>query len=58
MKGFGKIYNEPYADDSYKMKVKIANFEIDLQKKLIEKLSEITGHDCTAGAVQTVIENK
>ncbi len=58
LKGFGKIYNEPYADDSYKMKVKIANFEIDLQKKLIEKLSEITGHDCTAGAVQTVIENK
>lgn len=43
--GFHKIYSEPYGTDNYKMKIKLANFEIDLQKKLIEKLSKITGFE-------------
>ena len=56
--GFRKIYSEPYVSDNYKMKIKLANFEIDLQKKIIDKLSEITGYEATNSAVQTVIENK
>ncbi|MDR2909870.1 MAG: hypothetical protein LBV47_00680 [Bacteroidales bacterium] len=56
--GFGKIYNEPYIDDSYKMKIKLANFEVDMQKRIIDKLSEITGYEHSNGAVQAVFENK
>jgi hypothetical protein len=35
---FTKIYNEPYSDDDYKMKIKLANIELDLEKKMIEIL--------------------
>lgn len=38
---FRKIYNEPYDTDSYKLKIKLANFEIDMQKKIINKLSSL-----------------
>ncbi|MDR0661569.1 MAG: hypothetical protein LBG19_12465 [Prevotellaceae bacterium] len=56
--GFRKIYNEPYVSESYKMKIKLANFEIGLQKKLIEKLSEMTNCESGNNAIQAVIENK
>lgn len=58
LKGFGKIYNEPYTDDNYKMKIKLANFEIDMQQKIIDKLGEITGYESGNNAIQTVIESK
>lgn len=37
--GFRNIYCEPNSgSDDYKMSIKLANFEIDLQKKIIDKL--------------------
>jgi hypothetical protein len=36
--GFRKIYNEPYADDDFKIKIKLANIKLDLQKNLIDNL--------------------
>ena len=36
LEAFTKIYNEPYSDDDYKMKVKLANIELELEKKMIE----------------------
>ena len=38
---FNKIYHEPYSDDDYKMKIKLSNIELDLQKRFFEKLDEI-----------------
>lgn len=38
LEAFNKIYNEPYSDDDYKMKVKLANIELELEKKMIEFL--------------------
>ncbi len=35
---FAKIYNEPYSDDDYKMKIKLVNIELELEKKMIEIL--------------------
>jgi len=35
---FAKIYVEPYSDDDYKMKVKLANIELELENKMIEIL--------------------
>lgn len=40
--GFRNIYNEPNNIDDYKMKIKLANIEIDMQKKMIDKLSSVT----------------
>ena len=37
--GFNKIYNEPYANDDFKMKVELANIKLDLQKNLLEKIN-------------------
>jgi len=37
--GFNKIYNEPYANDDFRMKVELANIKLDLQKNLLEKLN-------------------
>lgn len=39
IEGFEKIYNEPYANDDFKMKVELANIKLDLQKNLLEKLN-------------------
>ncbi|QGY44710.1 hypothetical protein GM418_13850 [Maribellus comscasis] len=39
IEGFNKIYNEPYANDDFKMKVELANIKLDLQKNLLEKLN-------------------
>lgn len=35
---FSKIYNEPYSDEDYKMKVKLANMELEIEKKILEFL--------------------
>lgn len=37
--GFSKIYNEPFANDDFKMKVELANIKLDLQKNLLEKIN-------------------
>ena len=54
--GFRKIYSEPYGSDDYKMKIKLADFEIDLHKKIIDKLSKITGYDAANDTIKSVIE--
>jgi hypothetical protein len=54
--GFRIIYNEPYVFDNYKMKIKLANFEIDLQRKMIDKLSEITGSETKGNLIQATVE--
>jgi len=38
LEGFAKIYNEPYSEEDFKMKIKLANMKIDLQKNLLNKL--------------------
>lgn len=39
--GFRNIYSEPNKNsENYKMKVKLANIEIELQKKIIAQLSK------------------
>lgn len=40
LEGFKKIYNEPYGEDDYKIKVKLANLKFDLQKDLIKTISK------------------
>ena len=35
---FGKIYNEPYSDEDYKLKLKLANIELDIENKLLSIL--------------------
>ncbi len=37
--GFDKIYKEPYSDDDYKLKLKLANIELDIENKILEKLT-------------------
>jgi len=39
--GFRIIYSEPYIEDGYKAKIKVANIEIELQKQMIKKLKEV-----------------
>ena len=38
--GFDKIYKEPYSDDDYKLKLKLANIELDIENKILEKLTK------------------
>lgn len=46
--GFRNIYCEPSnSSDDYKMRIKLANVEIELQKKIIDKLSELTPKKCS-----------
>lgn len=33
---FRKIYSEPYADDDLKFKLKLANLELEIEKKMVE----------------------
>lgn len=40
LEGFDRIYSEPYAEDDYKLKLKLANMEIDIEKKLIETFTK------------------
>ncbi len=44
LEGFQKIYSEPHTNDDYKLKLKLANMEMDIEKKLIESISKITGN--------------
>jgi hypothetical protein len=39
IEGFSKIYNEPYTNDNFKMKVELANIKLDLQKNLLKKIN-------------------
>jgi len=38
--GFKNIYSEPYSQDDYKMKLKLANLELDLEKRIMENISK------------------
>lgn len=40
LEGFQRIYSEPYSDDDYKLKLKLANMEIDIEKRLIETITK------------------
>ncbi len=41
--GFRNIYREPNnSSDDYKMKIKLADFEIEMQKKFIDQLAKLT----------------
>jgi len=40
IEGFHKIYSEPYSDDDYKLKVKLANIEADLEKRILETITK------------------
>jgi hypothetical protein len=39
IEAFNKIYNEPYSNDDFKMKVELANIKLDLQKNLLDKIN-------------------
>lgn len=41
--GFQRIYTEPHTSDDYKLKLKLANMEMDIEKRLIESISKVTG---------------
>ncbi|MCY1636253.1 hypothetical protein [Marinifilum sp. D737] len=41
--GFQRIYTEPHTNDDYKLKLKLANMEMDIEKRLIESISKFSG---------------
>ncbi|TJY35848.1 coiled-coil domain-containing protein [Pontimicrobium aquaticum] len=41
MSGFNKLYNEPYTDESYRMKLKMAKTELELDKKILTYIDKI-----------------
>jgi len=38
--GFNKIYNEPYSDDNFKLRLKLANIEFDIQNRIMDKIKQ------------------
>lgn len=52
--GFRNIYNEPHDSDNYKMKIKLANIEIDMQKKIIDKLSAVS---CNEELIKSLVSS-
>lgn len=43
--GFRKIYSEPDVDDDYKLKLKLSNMEIDIERKILKTLKNASGID-------------
>jgi predicted nucleic acid-binding Zn-ribbon protein len=43
LEAFGKIYNEPYSDEDYKMKLKLSSIEVDLEKKVLDLINSKQG---------------
>jgi len=43
LSGFDKIYAEPYNKDEYKIKLKLANIETDIEKKIFNAIEKYTG---------------
>lgn len=41
--GFQNIYSEPYVNDDYKLKLKLINMEIDIEKRLMDTISKTVG---------------
>ncbi|PKP01185.1 MAG: hypothetical protein CVU11_16045 [Bacteroidetes bacterium HGW-Bacteroidetes-6] len=41
--GFQRIYTEPHTNDDYKLKLKLANMEMNIEKRLIESISKVSG---------------
>lgn len=40
LSGFQNIYSEPYSQDDYKMKLKLANIEVELEKRILETITK------------------
>jgi hypothetical protein len=38
--GFQRIYSEPYSEDDYNMKLKLANIEVDIEKRILETITK------------------
>jgi hypothetical protein len=43
IEGFQKIYSEPHSDDDYKIKLKLANMEMDIEKKILNTITKTLG---------------
>ncbi|MCK4662800.1 MAG: hypothetical protein KAT68_08045 [Bacteroidales bacterium] len=41
--GFQRIYTEPHTDDDYKLKLKLVNMEMDIEKKIMDAISKTVG---------------
>lgn len=41
LNGFSKIYTEPYSENNLKLALKLQNIEMNLEKKMFEKINEI-----------------
>ncbi len=41
--GFQNIYSEPHVNDDYKLKLKLMNMEIDIEKRLMDTISKTVG---------------
>ena len=42
--GFRKIYTEPHTDDDYKLRLKLMNMEIDIEKRIMDTISKTVGY--------------
>lgn len=42
--GFRNIYTEPHTNDDIKLKFKLANMEMDIEKRLMDSISKTTGY--------------
>lgn len=40
LEGFQKIYSEPYSIDDFKLKLKLSSIEMDLEKRILKRLSQ------------------
>lgn len=43
LEGFQKIYSEPHTNDDYKLKMKLANIELEIEKRLMETITKTIG---------------
>ena len=42
--GFQNIYTEPHTDDDYKLRLKLVNMEMDIEKKIMDAISKTAGY--------------
>lgn len=45
LEGFQRIYSEPYSEDDYKLKLKLANIEVDIEKRILESITKTLNID-------------
>lgn len=41
--GFTKIYSEPHNNEDYKLKLKLVNMEMKIEKRIIDSINKLTG---------------